>query len=609
LFASKGLRMSDERPTEQTAEPQSAPAETRTVPPPSEQATLSEGGAGQIVPPELTDHPRYQIESCIGHGGMGMVFRARHKVMERQVALKVMRADLTGSSSAFDRFSREVKAAAALSHPNIVAAYDAEQAGRLHFLVMEYVEGSDLAKVVAERGPLPAAVACHYVYQAALGLQHAFEKGMIHRDIKPQNLMLARESPPGERSRYPFGQVKVLDFGLARLAQAVGAETASGVLLGTVDFMAPEQANDARSADIRSDIYSLGCTLYYLLAGRPMFPDGTLIQRVMAHVERQAPPITTFRADLPAGLPEVINKALAKDPSRRYQTPAELAAALTRFAGVHGDFAPPLALPAAVEPLEVLPVLPAEEPTAAMPKPSAERKKKPAAPPVAAPKPRRSRFLLGCFVITLALIASATFLGHELIQRMITVVEKQMSESRRSSSTWETLELGFIPPDEDADDDELFPRKIGEFERIAVDGKAAIPELKIDLKGRHAEYRSGSERIQISVFTATSTEKENMYNRALKALERDKNDKRGGFHSVSGSAQSSKLSYHVVDPRKLDSDMTQRGTLWWAHDRLFSIRTPVSVDPEPLLLDYLQQFGAPPRPEPPADRRTRRSRS
>src|SRR5262249_49763644 len=159
----------------------------------------------------------------------------------------------------------EVKAAAKLTHANIVNAFDAEQVGNLHFLVMEYIEGSDLAHVVAERGPLPVAEACNYTSQAALGLQHAFERGMIHRDIKPQNLMRTGEPdrPPESRT------VKTLDFGLARFATKAGSgDTASGTLLGTVDFMAPEQADDARRVDIRADIYSLGCTLYYLLAGR-----------------------------------------------------------------------------------------------------------------------------------------------------------------------------------------------------------------------------------------------------------------------------------------------------------------------------------------------------
>src|SRR5262249_33995944 len=185
----------------------------------------------------------------------------------------------------------EFKASALLAHPNIVAAYDAEQAGDVHFLVMEYVEGTDLARWLAEHGPLPAAEACDYVCQAARGLQHAHEHGMSHRDIKPHNLM-----------RAPDGTVKILDFGLARLAAEAGSVRGGmpgqGPLLATVDSLAPEQADDARQADIRSDIYSLGCTLYHLLSGRPPFPQGTLVQKIMAHTEREPLPLDELRPDL-----------------------------------------------------------------------------------------------------------------------------------------------------------------------------------------------------------------------------------------------------------------------------------------------------------------------
>ncbi len=228
--------------------------------------SLRRRGAGPIgLPPELLNHPRYRVLALLGAGGMGAVYKAEHRLMERLVALKVMAARLLGNAAMVERFRREVKAAARLAHPNIVTAHDAEQAGDLHFLVMEYVEGTDLARVVAERGPLPVGEACDYVRQAAMGLQHAHEHGMIHRDIKPHNLMLT-----------PQGTVKMLDFGLARLAGEAGSQpgggTAQGTVLGTVDYMAPEQADDAHQADIRSDIYSLGCTLYHLLSGRPLSP-------------------------------------------------------------------------------------------------------------------------------------------------------------------------------------------------------------------------------------------------------------------------------------------------------------------------------------------------
>src|SRR5262249_12018758 len=176
---------------------------------------------------------------------------------------------------------------------NIVAAYDAGTANGVHFLVMEFVEGTDLAASVRARGPLPIAHAAHFSRQAALGLQHAHERGMVHRDIKPHNLMLT-----------PRAEVKILDFGLARLARESEEKglTADHAMMGTADYVAPEQAEDAHRADIRADIYSLGCTLYHLLAGRPPFPQGTALQKMMSHVMNTATPLGQLRPDVPAAL-------------------------------------------------------------------------------------------------------------------------------------------------------------------------------------------------------------------------------------------------------------------------------------------------------------------
>ncbi len=205
-------------------------------------------------PRELTEHPRYRLLQQIGSGGMGVVYKAEHRLMERPVALKLIRPTLVSNPQAVERFRLEVKAAARLTHPNIVAAHDAEQAGDTHFLVMEFVDGVSLAWLVERRGPLTVQQACHYVRQAAGGLQHAHEQGMVHRDIKPQNLMLTRK-----------GQVKVLDFGLARFASeqelrergggdssTLPGLTMADSLLGTPDYIAPEQVSDPRRADIRA---------------------------------------------------------------------------------------------------------------------------------------------------------------------------------------------------------------------------------------------------------------------------------------------------------------------------------------------------------------------
>jgi Protein kinase domain len=295
-----------------------------------------------VVPAGLAEHPRYRILELLGSGGMGAVFKAEHLLMERVVALKVINRSLIEEPAAVERFRREVRAAAKLIHPNIVTAYDAEQAGESHFLVMEYVEGTSLAAVLRERGKLPVAEACNYARQAALGLQHAFERGMVHRDIKPHNLMLT-----------PEGQIKILDFGLARFASETAPATAlsmeaagalpaakstpanaltqTGAVMGTPDYIAPEQARDAHQADIRADLYSLGCTFYDLLTGHAPFPGGSDVQKVLAHMEQKPRPIQELRSDVPPELARVLDKLLAKDPADRYQTPAELADALAPF--------------------------------------------------------------------------------------------------------------------------------------------------------------------------------------------------------------------------------------------------------------------------------------
>ncbi len=287
-------------------------------------------GAAWEVPGPLVGHPRYRVLGVLGQGGMGVVYKAVQQHMDRVVALKVIHAPLLACPDFVERFRREVKAVARLRHPNIVLAHDADQAGELHFLVMEHVEGTSLDQVVARRGPLPVAEACEYARQAALGLQHAHEQGLVHRDVKPHNLLLT-----------PQGQVKVVDFGLAHLARADGAETAvtSAPLLGTPDYTAPEQARDPSGVDVRADVYSLGCTLYHLLTGQPPFPGGTALQKLLNHQERPPRPVTELRPDVPPGLAALLGRMLAKDRARRPATPGEVASELAPFAGAPAETA------------------------------------------------------------------------------------------------------------------------------------------------------------------------------------------------------------------------------------------------------------------------------
>lgn len=289
-------------------------------------------------PAELLDHPRYRLLDCIGLGGMGQVWQARHELMNRVVAVKVIRPDLLRDEKAVARFRQEVEAAAALDHAGIVRAFDAERVGDLHFLVMEYVEGVDLARLVQEKGPLPVAEACDHARQVAAGLAYAHERGLVHRDIKPHNLL-----------RTPEGRIKISDFGLAsflavheeaaadRPPQAALSTSTSGSVTrlgdgcGTPDYIAPEQIRDARRVDGRADIYSLGCTLYHLLAGQPPFAGGSGYSKVAGHLERQPRPVAEFRDDLPPALASLVARMMAKDAAERLKSAAEVAEALAPF--------------------------------------------------------------------------------------------------------------------------------------------------------------------------------------------------------------------------------------------------------------------------------------
>jgi serine/threonine protein kinase/WD40 repeat protein len=288
----------------------------------------------------------YQLLARLGEGGMGQVFKARHSRLGRLVALKLIHPQQDGEPDIARRFLREMRSLARLDHPNIVHALDAgEDTGRL-FLVMELVEGTDLATLVKDKGALPLALACDCARQAALALQHAHEQGLVHRDVKPSNLLLGTD-----------GTVRLLDLGLAR--RNVTDEdnrstslTDTGMTMGTPDYVSPEQITDSKRVDIRADLYSLGCTLYHLLTGRPPFPGGTLGLKLVKHQTEQPEVITALRADVPAGLAAVVQKLMAKNPEERYQSPAEVAAVLdhllrTRrlaggpFAGLAGWVATP----------------------------------------------------------------------------------------------------------------------------------------------------------------------------------------------------------------------------------------------------------------------------
>jgi len=271
---------------------------------------------------------RYRLLDHLGTGGMSSVYLAEHVLMQRRVAIKVLPKNRVQDTSYLERFYRESQAAAALDHRNIVRAYDVDNEGDIHFLVMEYVEGRDLHTIVRDSGPLGCPVAADYIRQAAEGLAHAHQAGLIHRDVKPANLLVARDN-----------LIKLLDLGLARFT---GEERASITVaydenvLGTADYLAPEQALDSHRVDARADIYSLGCSFYYLLVGHPPFDEGTLPQRLMMHQKAPPPGIHQFRPDAPDDLAEICLKMMEKKPEDRFQTAAAVADVLADWLTIHG---------------------------------------------------------------------------------------------------------------------------------------------------------------------------------------------------------------------------------------------------------------------------------
>jgi serine/threonine protein kinase len=274
-------------------------------------AALVQGKArGLVVGP-------YLVLSKCGQGGMGVIFKARHRPTGQVVALKILPPSFAREPTLVQRFQREVAAAARLDHPNIVHTLDASQDRGVHFLAMEFIEGRDLRTIVNSGGPLPIDQAVGCTIQAARGLEAAHAKGIVHRDIKPANLMLDTT-----------GVVRMLDLGLARLIEASGifgptateSLTQSGSYMGTVDYSAPEQADDAKTVDHRADIYSLGCTLYFLATGRPPFEGDSLIKKLMAHQNRPAPSLHSARSDVPSALEAAYQAMMAKNPADRPQS-------------------------------------------------------------------------------------------------------------------------------------------------------------------------------------------------------------------------------------------------------------------------------------------------
>jgi serine/threonine-protein kinase len=260
---------------------------------------------------------RYEVVARIGAGGMAAVYKAIHVDLGREVALKVMPPQMASRPESVERFRKEAQLAAKLRHENIVTIYEVGESNGTHFLAMEYVEGTDLQNYIAQKEKLDPEEARRFTMQAARALSLAHKYGIVHRDIKPSNLLMSARD-----GRYV---IKLTDFGLARIVEDDDYKvTRSGTTIGTVDYISPEQARNSRAADIRSDIYSLGCTLHHMLAGNPPFFEGDLTERLLKHVEAEPEDVRRLNPKVPAGLAMVLQKMMAKKPEDRYQTPADL---------------------------------------------------------------------------------------------------------------------------------------------------------------------------------------------------------------------------------------------------------------------------------------------
>jgi tRNA A-37 threonylcarbamoyl transferase component Bud32 len=271
---------------------------------------------------------KYRMLRLIGSGGMSTVYLAEHKLMHRQRAIKVLPKRRVNDSSYLARFHLEAQATSQLDHPNIVRCYDVDNDGDTHYIVMEFIEGKDLNTIVKQEGPLPLELACNYIAQSAEGLAHAHDKSLIHRDVKPANLLVDKK-----------GIVKILDLGLALFSdneQASLTVEHNENVLGTADYLAPEQAVNSHKVDHKADIYGLGCALYFLLTGRPPFPEGTLAQRIAKHQSQMPEDIRKLRPDCPRDLADICFKMMQKRPEKRYATMREVADALEAWLVNHG---------------------------------------------------------------------------------------------------------------------------------------------------------------------------------------------------------------------------------------------------------------------------------
>src|SRR5262249_21628990 len=264
---------------------------------------------------------RYVLLEMIGQGGMGRVYLARDTRLNRRVALKILSPERINNPRAIARFQREARVGAQLQHENLVRVYDFGESNGRYYLVMEYIEGKTIGTLISEQGPMPPATAARLVRQGALGVGHAHRKGLIHPDVNPYNILVTHD-----------GTAKLADLGLAIDLTESDRVTREGATVGTFDYVAPEQARHSHAADIRSDIYSLGCTLYHMLAGQVPFPSPSLPEKLFAHQALEPTPLSELVPGLPEGLIEIVSRMMRKSPDERYAAPMQVAIAMEPYA-------------------------------------------------------------------------------------------------------------------------------------------------------------------------------------------------------------------------------------------------------------------------------------
>ena len=285
---------------------------------------------------------RYLLLDLIGQGGMGRVYLARDTRLNRLVALKILSPERLSNPRAIARFQREARVGAQLQHENLVRIYDFGESNGRYFLVMEYIEGKTIATLISEQGPMPPATAVRLVRQVALGLEHAHRKGLIHRDVNPYNILVTHD-----------GTAKLADLGLAIALAEEDRVTRDGATVGTFDYVAPEQARHSRAADIRSDIYSLGCTIYHMCTGQVPFPGPSLPEKLFGHQSIEPTPLCRMVSGLPEGLSEIVQRMMKKSPDERYATPMQVAHALEPYEDDQSGVGNRECMPTLLQPLEV----------------------------------------------------------------------------------------------------------------------------------------------------------------------------------------------------------------------------------------------------------------